>query len=127
MPWNNSLKTLGVFFTRGVSLAKWVEASIYDREVAIYRHHLNNGTFARILWFTYVESDHVEAKSLILQGRLPTGLTVVPAPNWLRYFGRAASVVYSLALPFVKARELRRCGVLKTNQMEGAVAAGNPP
>lgn len=123
MPWSNSLKTLGVFFTRGVSLVKWVEAGIYDREVAIYRRHLDNGTFARILWFTYGEDDHVQAESLILQGRLPAGLTVVPAPRWLRYFGRGASAVYSLVLPFVKARELRQCDVLKTNQMEGAVAA----
>ncbi len=123
MPWSNRLKTLGVFFTRGVSLAKWVEAGIYDREVEIYRRHMDNGTFTRILWFTYGESDHVEAESLILQGRLPTGLTVVPAPNWLRYFGRAASAFYSLALPFVKARELKQCDVLKTNQMDGALAA----
>lgn len=123
MPWGSSLKTLGVFFTRGVSLVKWVEAGIYDREIAIYRRHLDNGTFARILWFTYGESDHVQAESLILQGRLPAGLTVVPAPRWLRYFGRGASALYSLLLPFVKARELRQCDVLKTNQMEGALAA----
>lgn len=123
MPWGNKLKTLGVFFTRGVSLVQWVEAGIYDREVAIYRRHLDNGTFARILWFTYGEGDHVAAESLILQDRLPAGLTVVPAPRWLRYCGRGASAVYSLVLPFVKARELKQCDVLKTNQMEGAVAA----
>lgn len=123
MPRSTGLKTLGVFFTRGVSLAKWVKAGIYDREVAIYRRHLDNGTFARILWFTYGERDHMEAESLILQGRFPKRITVVPAPQWLRYFGRAASAVYSLALPFVKSRELRRCDVLKTNQMEGAIAA----
>ncbi len=117
------MKTLGVFFTRGVSLVKWVEAGIYDREVAIYQRHLDNGTFARILWFTYGEDDQAQAELLILQGRLPAGLTVVPAPPWLRYFGRGASAVYSLVLPFVKARKLRQCDVLKTNQMEGALAA----
>lgn len=117
------MRTLGVLFTRGVSLSKWVEAGIYDREVAIYRRHLENGIFTRVMWFTYGENDRREAKALTRHGRLPSGLMVVPAPRWLRYFGRAGSIMYSLVLPLVKVRELSQCDVLKTNQMEGALAA----
>jgi hypothetical protein len=35
--------TLGLFFTRGVSLKLWVDTGLYDREKLIYEEHLKKG------------------------------------------------------------------------------------
>lgn len=117
------MTALGVFFTRGVSLEKWLSAGLYDREVSIYRTHLRNGTLGRVYWFTYGCADAALAKRLTEQGRLPAEISVVPCPHWIHWLGRAASIIYTFLLPFLAARHLRQCDILKANQMEGAIAA----
>lgn len=117
------MTVLGVFFTRGVSLQQWVETGLFDREVLIYRHHLDNGVFDEIVWFTYGARDEAAARRLYEQGRLPLQIRVVPMPEWVASLGRVASLVYAFIMPFVIFRELARCTVFKTNQMDGATAA----
>lgn len=114
---------LGVFFTRGVSLKKWVDAGLFDREVQIYREHLSSGLLSQVYWFTYGGSDHQLAERLVAEGRLPASIQVIQWPNWLSIFGRGASAIYSLLMPFLARKYLRRCDLYKTNQMEGAIAA----
>lgn len=114
------MATLGLIFTRGVSLATWVRMGIFDREVAIYRRHLATGTFAKILWFTYGTDDASIAALLQREGKLPEEIVVVSPPRWLTYFRRAASAVYSVLLPLIQKRTLTLCDVLKTNQMDGS-------
>ena len=117
------MTTLGVFFTRGVSLKQWVELGLFDREVLIYHEHLRNGLFDGIEWFTYGSGDAAMAAQLVLDGRLSPSIKVVPQPHWFRYLGRSGSLIYMLLMPFLAWKRLRRCHVLKTNQMDGAIAA----
>lgn len=117
------MTALGVFFTRGVSLEKWLTAGLYDREVTIYRYHLHRGTLSRVYWFTYGADDDHLAEVLKDEGRLPPEIDVVPCPRWILKLGRGASVLYSLLMPFVVGNYVRRCDLLKTNQMDGALAA----
>jgi glycosyltransferase involved in cell wall biosynthesis len=120
---DSKLTVLGLFFTRGVGLADWVDAGIYDREIALYRSHLENGTFSKVVFFTYGQRDRIIADQLHAQGELPLQIEVVHAPEWTKRLGRASSLIYSLVLPIVSARSLRKCNVFKTNQMEGALTA----
>ena len=117
------MTVLGVFFTRGVSLEKWLDAGIYDREVSIYRQHLHKGTLSRVYWFTYGFADRECAQRMVSIGRMPAEIVIVQCPSWLRWFGRGASAIYSMLLPVLVCRYLRRCDLYKTNQMDGAVAA----
>jgi glycosyltransferase involved in cell wall biosynthesis len=114
---------LGVFFTRGVSLRKWVESGLFDREVLIYHAHVESGFFSRILWFTYGVNDAELAREFHDSGRLSRSIEVIPCPRWVRYAGRLGSVLYSLLLPIVLRRVVARCDVLKTNQMDGSISA----
>lgn len=114
---------LGVFFTRGVSLEKWLAAGLFDREVTIYRQHLRSGTLSRVCWFTYGADDDRLAEMLKSSGRLPSEIDVVPCPRWVLKLGRGASALYSLLMPLIIGSHVRRCDLLKTNQMDGALAA----
>lgn len=116
------MATLGLIFTRGVSLVAWVQAGIFDREVALYRRHLSSGTFGKIIWFTYGVEDELRAISLRKEGKLPAGIVVIGPPRWLKYFRRSASVCYSLLLPLMQFKALNICDVIKTNQMDGSAA-----
>lgn len=117
------MTTLGVFFTRGVSLKQWVEQGLFDREVLIYHEHLGNGLFDAIHWFTYGSEDAATAAQLVREGRLSPAIQVVPRPGWLGYFGRGGNLLYMLLMPFLALKRLKRCDVFKTNQMDGAIAA----
>lgn len=117
------MTVLGVFFTRGVSLKQWVDSGLYDREVLIYQQHLRAGLFERIYWFTYGGADLGVATRLMEEGRLPRQIHVVQRPSWIGCFGRAANLVYTLLMPLLAFRFLRKCNVFKTNQMDGAIAA----
>jgi glycosyltransferase involved in cell wall biosynthesis len=115
--------TLGLFFTRGVSLRQWVESGLFDREVLIYHHHLQSGFFTKMVWFTYGADDAAMAAELSASGRLSPAIEVIACPRWISRAGRAASALYSLVLPLTAWRAARRCQVFKTNQMEGSIPA----
>ena len=117
------MTVLGMFFTRGVSLRKWEESGLFDREVMIYHAHLDSGYFSQIHWFTYGADDADLARALHDSGRLSRSIKVVPCPRWLRSAGRAGSALYSLLLPIFLRRIVVRCDVLKTNQMDGSIPA----
>lgn len=117
------MTTLGVFFTRGVSLKQWVELGLFDREVLIYHEHLRSGLFDSINWFTYGSADAKMAAQLVSEGRLSPAINVVPRPYWFRYLGRSGNLIYMLLMPFLAWRRLKCCDVFKTNQMDGAIAA----
>lgn len=117
------MTVLGVFFTRGVSLRQWVDSGLFDREVLIYLHYLKSGCFDAVVWFTYGATDEKVANELHAQGRLPYQIQVIPMPTWVRWLGRAASLVYVFIMPILARESLQNCTVFKTNQMDGALAA----
>lgn len=117
------MTVLGVFFTRGVSLVKWHDAGLFDREVLLYREHLRSGALNRIYWFTYGSDDGELARRLVSEGRLPAEVHIVPWSGWLDWCGRAGSPIYSLLMPWLARKHLQRCDLFKTNQMDGAIAA----
>ncbi len=106
-----------------MSLEKWLAAGLFDREVTIYRQHLRSGTLSRVCWFTYGADDDRLAEMLKSSGRLPSEIDVVPCPRWVLKLGRGASALYSLLMPLIIGSHVRRCDLLKTNQMDGALAA----
>jgi glycosyltransferase involved in cell wall biosynthesis len=117
------MTVLGMFFTRGVSLRKWVESGLFDREVQIYHSHIKSGYFSRVYWFTYGVDDTGIASELHESGRLSKSIEIIPCPQWIRLAGRGGSVLYSFLLPLAVARIAARCDVFKTNQMEGSIPA----
>lgn len=117
------MKNLCLFFTRGVSLRRWVESGLFDREALIYQAHIDSGYFTRVYWFTYGADDAHIACELQKTGRLSSSIDVISSPRLLRFAGRAGSALYSLLLPIYVRGIVAQCDVLKTNQMDGSIPA----
>ena len=117
------MNVLGVFFTRGVSLRKWIDSGLFDREVLIYKNHLKSKLFDEIIWFTYGVADEKAAKELCMHGRLPNQIKVIPMPSVFSWLGPIASLTYVFLMPIIAHKSLRVCSVFKTNQMDGALSA----
>ena len=102
-------KTLALFFTARVSLKKWHEIGMIDREVALYNELAKD--FKRIYFFTYGVED------LRFASYLAHNIKIIPK-TWAM-----GDLLYSLLMPFIHWRVLRDADILKTNQMFGAWSA----
>lgn len=104
-------KTLGVFFTYGVSVSLWKKQGMLAREISLYRA-LRGNPFEKIYFFTYA----LEDADLLAQ--LKEMKIVVCAKK-----SRMPNFLYSFLLPFLYKTQLRDCSVYKTTQMFGSWTA----
>lgn len=100
---------LVVFFSRGMSLERWRQAGIFDRELALYRGLLPH--LEHLAFVTYGG-----AEDLRLAVEIP-GVEILPN-RW----GLPANL-YSLIAPCLHRRLLSRATLFKTNQINGAWCA----
>ena len=101
-----------VFFTFGVTLTEWVERGLIGRELELYRDLGIKGD--RFWFFTYDDS-------------LDRTLLEALPPGPFRFFPKRGpwrhNALYSLILPFVYRRELKKARLFKSNQMNGSWTA----
>jgi glycosyltransferase involved in cell wall biosynthesis len=100
---------VGLVMTRGMSLRRWQEAGLLERELTLYRVLAAKGVELHILSFGGRED-------CALAARFPF-VAVHPAPF------RMPALLYSLLMPLLQWRVLRPLDVIKTNQFPGAEAA----
>jgi len=103
-------KTLAVFFTRGISFGIWEGAGILDRELLLYKKLSQE--FRAIYFFTYGTQEEKKYEKI-----LPPNITIFPK-RW-----KMPSSIYIFLLPFLYRRVLRQVDIVKTNQMDGSLAA----
>jgi glycosyltransferase involved in cell wall biosynthesis len=108
-------KTLGLFFTKGVSVQLWKEKGLLDREKIIYEKLIEKKYFSKIYWFTYGISDKKYAKGL------NENIEIVPMPKLFNF--KRGALVYSFVLPLLRRKYLKKACVYKTNQMMGSWVA----
>lgn len=100
---------LGVFFTRGMSLAGWDQAGMLDREMALYRRLTERGI--KVTFITY-------------GGAADRGIAArYPGIDVLCNDGGLPVTAYEEQLEHVHAAALAGIDVFKTNQMNGAEIA----
>lgn len=112
------MKTLGLLFTRNVSLKIWVDSGLLEREKMIYEEQLKQGTYDEIYWFTYGTGDDKLAEKLIREGKLDGRIKVIPMLALWK--GRIGYDLYSLLMPVIKRKDFKRLDIIKSNQMDGA-------
>jgi len=103
-------KTLGLFLTRGVSLADWHASGILSREIAVYNRLADY--FREVKIFTYGGNEDLGYSSY-----LAPNIKVYPLRN------RMPKFIKMFFISLRHASELRKCDWLKTNQMFGAFGA----
>lgn len=112
---------LALFFTRNISLRRWLESGLLDREKLLYERHLQRGHFETVFWLTYGERDEELAARLKKDGLLHADIIVLNKPRI--FAGRVGNLIYSLCMPFIHRRFLKDADILKTNQMDGSWGA----
>lgn len=114
--------TLGLFFSRGVSLKLWLDKGLYDREKLLYEKYLQENFFEKIYWFTYGVEDCELSLRLKEEGKLHKNIEVIQMPKIFK-IPKIGSYIYSLFLPFLQKKYLVFCEVYKTNQTDGSWSA----
>lgn len=102
-------KELVLFFTRGVSLRRWDDGGIFEREVAIYRRLQELGI--RVSFVTYGGPDERE-----FQSRIPGIKIICNRFRWNR-------ARYERWLHLIHGLSIQRADVIKTNQVKGGELA----
>jgi len=101
-------KRLALFFTLNISLRDWEQMGHLNREIRIYKHLASH--LGEVYFLTYGSGDGDYADRL-------TPIKVLPKPNGI------PAKLYSLVMPFIYWKVLRKVDLLKTNQMPGAWTA----
>tara|TARA_Y100000768_G_scaffold521_1_gene382 strand:+ start:16676 stop:17815 length:1140 start_codon:yes stop_codon:yes gene_type:complete len=112
--------TLGLFFTKGVSLARWKNSGLLDREKTIYEYMLEKGSLKKVVWFTYGVDDQKIAEELIKQNKLNKNIRVIGIPKILS--GRIGEWIYSFTIFIIKRKTIKKIDILKSNQIYGSWA-----
>jgi len=103
------VKNLAVFLTKGMSLHKWNEIGIIDRELKIY--HKLARKFNKIYILSYGYRSELRYKK-----NLPANIEILYKKN------NIADTLYQFMIPFIYKNELKS-SIMKTNQMNGSLAA----
>jgi len=106
-------KRVCLFFTYGMSLKRWDELGIFDREVFLYKKLADKA--AEVAFFTYGDKS-----DLSYSGQL-SGIKIIPAYlDKKRPKNTKIAFLYSFLLAFKFRKIFSRYNILKTNQMWGA-------
>jgi glycosyltransferase involved in cell wall biosynthesis len=97
-----------LLLTYGMSLERWRQQGLIDRELSYYRH-LQRAGLDEVAVFSYGTSDS-------LDGSDQTTFRLLPRPSWLPL------LAYGLLGSIVHRRAFRRASIVKSNQSRGAWA-----
>ena len=111
----SSVKILGLFLTKGISVKLWKESGLLDREKLIYEELLKEGVFDKIYWFSYGWNDK------IYENELKNGIEIIEMPAFFKF--PSGKLIYSFLLPFFQRKFLKECIIYKTNQIWGSWTA----
>ena len=103
-----------LFFTFDISLKKWKESGLLDREIKIYEKILKEENIK----FTFVTYGNDEDKQI---DNVPKEIKIIPAYELVKYSDiKLFRLIKSFALPFKLKKEVLEGDILKTNQLQGA-------
>ncbi|MEA2463606.1 MAG: hypothetical protein QOJ98_1353 [Acidobacteriota bacterium] len=104
----NGSPSLALFFTHGVTLDTWRRGGMFSREVAYYR--ALSEEFGPVLFVTYDRKRKGLGKDIAAVQPVEVAYNRWPLPY----------PIFGLVAPFLLRRRLRRCSIVKTNQIHGS-------
>ena len=105
-----------LFFTYNVSLSRWAESGLLDREILLYKSLSKKGV--DVLFITYGGSEDYEYQSSLDGIKIIPFYSIIKKPKSL-----LMEYMYSLFLPYVLRKELNEADIFKTNQIWGSWSA----
>ena len=106
-----------LFFTYGVSLSKWAESGLLQREVQLYRE-LNKQYNINVQFITYGDSSDRRWESEL------EGIELLPVYEKLpKLKSKTLSYLQTIFIPWIFRYQLRKSNLFKTNQIWGGWTA----
>ena len=109
---------LGLFFTRGISLQSWIDKGMLDREIFIYLKYLDERKINKLYLFTYGSDDVDVFSKLDFSENYTDKIVIIPSPKILT--NKFGGILYSIILPIIRRKSIKKCSFLKSNQLDGA-------
>jgi glycosyltransferase involved in cell wall biosynthesis len=114
--------SLCLFFTRAVTLKKWVESGLLSRENVFYEQFINSHFFEKIYWVTYGHNDDYFAKTLYKNNMLNSNIHILSKPR-IYNFLPLGCFLYSFFAPLHHRKSIKKCRYIKSNQIDGGWTA----
>jgi len=111
-------KTVLMIFSLGMSLTRWKQMGILEKEMLVFSSYLSSELAGKILLFTYDNADQKLLTKAQQRGEISRSVQLIPAPYWVKY--KLGKVIYSLVGPLSMKRYFMIANVLINNQTSGA-------
>ena len=104
---------IGVFLTYGMSLQKWQELGLLDRELKLYKEITNTNKKINIYFFSYNgKKDNKKFRNSFFK--------IIDLNKYFYFKNKYLKFLNSLVIPFLIKKELKYIHVLKSNQTFGS-------
>ncbi|ACF45408.1 glycosyl transferase group 1 [Prosthecochloris aestuarii DSM 271] len=100
---------LTLFFSKNISLKKWQETGLLNREIALYRKHAENGIEPHCITYDTVIDEEIKQKISFISA------------HWNRL--KLSKYLYYTLIPFLHWNHLKDTDIIKTNQISGSLPA----
>lgn len=111
-------KNLICVFSLGMSVERWLQSGIYDKEKVIFEEYLENRIFDRIYWLTYGLNDQEIIERLKKEGRLNDNIFLLPAPKLVSHW--FIKFLYSLIYSLWHIADFKKAAAVTNVQTSGA-------
>jgi len=115
---SKSGKTVLVIFSLGMSLTRWKEMGLLQKEKIIFTQYITNNLASRVILFTYDNNDIEILNEEKQLGKYHPSIEVIPAPKWAKT--TTGKIIYSLMAPLLKRQYFKSAHVLINIQTSGA-------
>ena len=113
-----SRKTVLVIFSLGMSLTRWKEMGLLQKEKIIFSQYLKSNLASHVILFTYDSNDLGLLDEEQQRGNFLSSIEVIPAPKWAK--NTIGKIIYSLIAPLLKREYFKSAHVLINIQTSGA-------
>ncbi|MHA1270609.1 MAG: glycosyltransferase family 4 protein [Candidatus Helarchaeota archaeon] len=103
-------RTLVLFFTRGMSLEKWYNSGLLEREIVLYNYL--SPYFKKIYFLTYGTKNDLKFRKFLAKN-----IIIIPKKFSIN------DLIYSILMPIINFRILYKADIFKTNQFDGSWTA----
>ena len=113
-----SPKTVLIIFSLGMSLTRWKQMGIFEKEMVMFSSYISKDIADRILLFTYDNADLELLAKAQLEGKISPLIQLIPAPKWVE--NKLGTILYSMIAPLLKKHYFLTANTLINTQTSGA-------
>jgi glycosyltransferase involved in cell wall biosynthesis len=101
-----------------MSVKKWIDMGIYDKEKIIFEEYIKNKVFDNVMWLTYGIDDDRIVEKLKYDNKLNKNINVLSPPDFVNF--KLGAIIYSLIYSLWHYRIFRNTYAVTNTQTSGS-------